>query len=379
MEILSVVVDKKEAEAIERRRHREALRQERIFNVRERTMGLDTDALNRQSAERSRREQVEEERQEAYAREMIRNDKLSALASLRHEQDRRELAKDLNNFRSQNQRADTRREWDLNDPASKLKDKPGRISDFDRSLGLSAAQVFDGEDLASKTRREIQQTQRNKWAESQKAEKEYKNQVEEFQKHKYAQQQLENIASFQKMEDEILAQKAAERQAIKDFNIQQANERKQREAENAQAELQDKLTEIKNNIFGDTLTENPKVAMSAFGSHRVITDRWKGMSPAQIQNIREIREKQLEEKQTEQNIRKTMDKQWDDERIRQAKTLTLMERSEARQRREQQKSLIEENRRLAKEQAAKINYIDHEVYTNPPTRAYFNQFNTTSR
>jgi len=37
-----------------------------------------------------------------------------------------------------------------------------------------------------------------------------------------------------------------------------------------------------------------------------------------------------------------------------------MERSEARQRREQQKSLIEENRRLAKEQAAKINYIDHE-------------------
>ncbi|CBY35008.1 unnamed protein product [Oikopleura dioica] len=103
------------------------------------------------------------------------------------------------------------------------------------------------------------------------------------------------------------------------------------------------------------------------------------MSPAQIQNIREIREKQLEEKQTEQNIRKTMDKQWDDERIRQAKTLTLMERSEARQRREQQKSLIEENRRLAKEQAAKINYIDHEVYTNPPTRAYFNQFNTTSR
>jgi hypothetical protein len=91
---------------------------------------------------------------------------------------------------------------------------------FDRSLGLSAAQVFDGEDLASKNRREMQQKQRNEWAESQKAEKEYKNQVEEFQKHKYAQQQLENIASFQKMEEEILAQKAAERQAIKDFNLQ---------------------------------------------------------------------------------------------------------------------------------------------------------------
>ena len=36
-----------------------------------------------------------------------------------------------------------------------------------------------------------------------------------------------------------------------------------------------------------------------------------------------------------------------------------MERSEARQRREQQKNLVEENRRLAKEQAAKLNHIDH--------------------
>ena len=49
------------------------------------------------------------------------------------------------------------------------------------------------------------------------------------------------------------------------------------------------------------------------------------MSPAQIQNIREIREKQVEEKQTEQNKRKTMDKQWDDERIRQAKVSFLLE------------------------------------------------------
>jgi hypothetical protein len=43
------------------------------------------------------------------------------------------------------------------------------------------------------------------------------------------------------------------------------------------------------------------------------------MSPAQIQNIRETREKQLEEKQVEQQMRQTMNKQWDDERIRQAK------------------------------------------------------------
>ena len=35
------------------------------------------------------------------------------------------------------------------------------------------------------------------------------------------------------------------------------------------------------------LTENPDVAQSAFGSHRVITDRWKGMNHQQIDQIRQ--------------------------------------------------------------------------------------------
>lgn len=57
------------------------------------------------------------------------------------------------------------------------------------------------------------------------------------------------------------------------------------------------MTEIANHIFGDTLTENPAVAQSAFGPHRVIPDRWKGMSPQQLEAIRKEQEKQRLEKQ----------------------------------------------------------------------------------
>jgi len=80
--------------------------------------------------------------------------------------------------------------------------------------------------------------------------------------------------------------------ATKDFNIQQAEERKQRENNEQAATLQDNLTEIKNHVFGDMLTENPDVARSAFGSHRVITDRWKGMNQQQIDQIRETQAEQ---------------------------------------------------------------------------------------
>jgi hypothetical protein len=46
-------------------------------------------------------------------------------------------------------------------------------------------------------------------------------------------------------------------------------------------------------VFGDTLTENPGVAQSSFGAHRVITDRWKGMSEEQKAEIQRIREQQV--------------------------------------------------------------------------------------
>ena len=84
--------------------------------------------------------------------------------------------------------------------------------------------------------------------------------------------------------------------AMKDYNLALTNERKAKEDADKQKELEDNLTEISNHVFGDMLTENPAVAQSAFGSHRVITDRWKGMSPAEINSIRHTQQQQIEEK-----------------------------------------------------------------------------------
>ena len=63
----------------------------------------------------------------------------------------------------------------------------------------------------------------------------------------------------------------------------------------AQQELDDNHTELANHIYGDILTENPAVAQSAWGPHRVITDRWKGMSPEQIAQIKRTQEDQIKE------------------------------------------------------------------------------------
>ena len=84
--------------------------------------------------------------------------------------------------------------------------------------------------------------------------------------------------------------------ATKDYNLALARERRAKEDNERQQTLEDNLTEIANQVNGDVLTENPSVASSAFGSHRVITDRWKGMSPAEVDSVRFIQQQQIEEK-----------------------------------------------------------------------------------
>ena len=79
-------------------------------------------------------------------------------------------------------------------------------------------------------------------------------------------------------------------------NIFQARENDARQNLKKQQELDDNNTEIANHVYGDILTENPSVAQSAFGPHRVITDRWKGMSPEQLADIRRQQELQRKER-----------------------------------------------------------------------------------
>ena len=79
------------------------------------------------------------------------------------------------------------------------------------------------------------------------------------------------------------------------FSLLKNKEQKERERLKQQQDLDDKMTEIANHVFGDVLTENPAVAQSAFGAHRVITDRWKGMSPQELEDIRKTQERQRAE------------------------------------------------------------------------------------
>lgn len=376
---LDLPVDMKESAAIERRRNRELQRQSRIFNARVRTIGIDLNALNEQVQDRTRREVEEERRHNAFAADMTRNDKITVLLQKRQEHDMRELNKAVNEFRQSYQQPYDRREFDLNDPDSLKKDKPARVSDDDPRCGVASLQKFVGEDLNGKAREKLQQEQAREWIKQQTNEKDQALANQKYADHLYdlkAREMDQRACELASAEADC---RRAINMATKDMNQALARERKAKEDSDKQQEQDDNFTEISNSVFGDMLTENPDVAQSAFGPHRVITDRWKGMSPAQLAEIRRIQQAQVEEKERLKQEEEEQEKDYNRLRLTQAKAGIIAERGIERKKKEIEKDQADENRRLAAEQRAKMDYLDKEVYTNPPTAAYFMQYNTTSR
>ncbi|WAR27061.1 RIBC2-like protein [Mya arenaria] len=311
---------------------------------------VDVQALQQQMKDKEQQENYERKRTQAFASDAVRNDKISQLLEKRQEQDIFELNRALNEFRSLHQQPDSRREFDLYDPDYLKKDKPARVSDDDPRCGISGLQKFEGEDLNSKARSKYQQEQLREWSLEQQRERDQakRNQEQADRLYELKMRELDQRSmELQQAEEEC---RRNINMSMTDYNNALARERSEKERLKKQQELDNNMTEIANHVFGDVLTENPAVAQSAFGPHR-----------------------RLEQ---EKNLR---DLEFDRQRLANARAAMLLEREQERKREELNRCLADENRRLAQEQKSHQDYLEREVYTNPPSAAYFMQFNTSTR
>ncbi|XP_050412999.1 RIB43A-like with coiled-coils protein 2 [Patella vulgata] len=376
---LDLPVDYKEAAAIERRRKMEEHRQSRIFNSKVRTIGIDEQAIQQQLSDKKEQELYEKNRLEAHAADATRNDLIGLLLEKRQGEDIRELNRAEVEFRQLHQQPESRREFDLYDPDALKKDKPARVHDDDPRCGISSLQKFEGEDLNNPARIKLQQEQKKHWLEQQKRELEQAKRNQDMADKLYQLKQKELDQRAMELQEAEEQCRRAINMATTDYNKALDDEQKERARLKRQQDEDDNATEMANHIFGDILTENPAVAQSAFGPHRVITDRWKGMSPEQIAEIKRQQEIQRQEQERLKQEQDRKNDEFDKQRVANARAALLLEREADRKRRDITKQLADENRRLSQEQKAHKDFLYKEVYTNPPTAAYFMQWNTTSR
>ncbi|NWX13846.1 RIBC2 protein, partial [Aegotheles bennettii] len=340
---------------------------------------VDKDALDTQVRERNIQEAAEKARNEELANEMKQNDKILCMLEERQKNDIRNINKAITEFQKNFQKPETRREFDLSDPLALKKDRPARLSDNDPRCTVSGLQKFMGEDLNYDQRMKFQKEQFREWSLQQ--QRDWKNAVA-YQKftddlHDKSRIEIDQKTMAQQRKEE--ENRRAVCTATKDFNRTQAAEVAEKKKLEKYQKMKDDMGEISSLLQGDLLSENPEQAVSSFGRHRVITDRWKGMNQDQLMEIRYTQKQQVLEKQRLKGEEQQRDAEWDRQIVQAARAQLVLERHQQRQNREHRRALDNINAELSQEQKSKNIYLKEEEYSNVPTEQYYAQFNTTSR
>ncbi|KFQ38018.1 RIB43A-like with coiled-coils protein 2, partial [Mesitornis unicolor] len=340
---------------------------------------VDKDALDAQVKDRKIQEAAEKARNEELANEMKQNDKIVCMLEQQQKNDIRNIRKAINEFQKNFQKPETRREFDLSDPQALKKDRPARLSDTDPRCTVSGLQKFMGEDLNYGERIKFQKEQLREWSLQQ--QKDLKNALadQKFADYIYDKNRIEFDQKSMEQQRKEEENRRAVCAATKDYNRTQATELAERKKLEKHQKIKDDMDEICNHLQGDFLTENPEQAVSSFGRHRVIPDRWKGMNRDQLMAIRYSQQQQVLEKQRLKEEERRRDAEWDRQRIQAARAHLVLERHQQRQNRERRQALDIINRDLSLEQKSKNIYLKNEEYSNFPTDQYYAQFNTTSR
>ncbi|XP_036134202.1 RIB43A-like with coiled-coils protein 2 [Molossus molossus] len=370
--------DLEQSLGLAKRRHAELCRQNRIFNARNRIIGGDAEAWDIQLHDQKIREATEKARHETFAAEMRRSDKTTCTLEDRERRDRKNLCKAITDFQQSLQKPESRREFDLSDPLALKKDLPARRSDNDDRNTVSGMQRFMGEDLNFHERKKFQQEQNREWSLQQQRERKNARADHKRAEDLYMKTRLQFDETAKQLQNLESATRKAVRAAVQEFNKSQALESAERKSLEKKQEQEDNLAEISNLLRGDLLSENPQQAASSFGPHRVVPDRWKGMTRGQLEQVRLVQKQQVQEKLRIQEEERQRDQEWDWQRVQNARTSVLMERQRRRQQRDLRRALDCSNLGLAREQLLQKKLMK-EVCTDHPTEDYFTQFNTRSR
>ncbi|KFO23102.1 RIB43A-like with coiled-coils protein 1 [Fukomys damarensis] len=383
--------DPKEVAATEARRNREKDRQTRFFNVRNRVMGVNVEALNNQVEERKLQEVTERNKEAAYDTKKVQYDLVVQMLEKEEAKRARRMAKKIQNFRQQKQEFKNRWEFELQDAAqfqripvhfqefpAQFQEFPACFSDKGPFSGPASMQCFLGEDLdrASFLRMQQQQFRSN-------LERQLQEQQQVKAEEKYADmlsdqlQQAMDIRAAQmaRLEESCIAMMSARA----NDNKAQAAKLAEQQRQEHQCQQEANLSDIQKQITSNLLTENPQVAQHLMAPHRVLPYCWKGMTLQEQADIRKAQEEQRHEKEAQRQAEQALDTEWANQTISLAQAALELEEQERELCAEFQRGLGSFNEQLAKDQKAQQNYLNSVIYTNQPTAQYYLQFNTSSR
>uniref|UniRef100_A0A1A8F2H2 RIB43A domain with coiled-coils 2 n=2 Tax=Nothobranchius korthausae TaxID=1143690 RepID=A0A1A8F2H2_9TELE len=198
-------------ERLEKRHKRESERQERVFNEKVRTIGVDVKALDMQLKEKKALEEAARTEEAACDAEDRRYNFEACVHQNRQKKKSREMEKALVNYRHQHQMPSTRREFDLNDP------------DYYRKLDPGEAQMMlpglVGEEQDSESRLKRQKEQLREWLLCQQEEHEEEQLRQKMEGRQYEQSRKEMHSLAVELHKLEMNRRKATAVAVSDYNL----------------------------------------------------------------------------------------------------------------------------------------------------------------
>ena len=350
-------------------RQRMLERKARILDPRQRRIGIDVEALAEQVAERKEREAREKARDEAFAHQTLDQQRL-LLESMEHERQQRKMMADREaQFRMSRQRPDQAREYDIWRPDLLKVSRPGRVGDYDPTIGVSSGQIFQGEDLKISERLAAQARQRNEWNAEQMREKAAIKRREQMEDLRNQLTELETQKTLMELDADCEAAKAAVRRQVADDNYAMAQAKRQREAEERAREMQVNDAELRTNARTRIIREE----MGRRGGDAPM--EYRGMTVDEQKQIITEQKRQMEDNERRRREEAERERQWAEylEYLREQGDLNEAEWRRRKAQEEQQlyQTRLEQEREFKDRQR----YLNKEVYgKNVPDDSYYDQW-----
>eukprot|EP00055_Hartaetosiga_balthica_P003082 m.6396 g.6396 ORF g.6396 m.6396 type:complete len:367 (-) comp2589_c0_seq1:212-1312(-) len=363
---MDLTPDPREQAAIEARRRRAEERKQRIFDTKQRTMGMDFEALEKQIEEKNARKQEEKELERLEDLERLRQAKVGLLLEKQaKEQEKFRRMEDEEFFKTQQLQRTQRLEEE--EKASQ-----------DVVPGPSSLVQFDGEDLTYAERYRSQRKQQEEWALQQLHEQMQREKQEREREERFRQQESwQAQKSIELANQEAQARAHQEREAML-YNLRMAEEKKEKLKEMKLRESEENYRDMMETVNSDLISENRDAARS-YGPRKVIPDRYKGMAEEEVAAIREEQLHQIEQSK----IKKAMEAERAMEEQRQSVLMSrqalLQERALKKLHAEQLNLEREANARLAEDQKEKRRQENETFGKNAISGEFFDFFNRDAR
>lgn len=334
--------------------------------------------LDRQILEKKKQRTAQMECDKKFEEQEQLQKRLILAQEMELEKKQRVVDSDLNYYRCRYQRKEQRREFDLNDPNFLKKARPTRVADNDISLGVSSAQIFQGEDLYNSDRKQRQREQQRAWLDQQ---------VQERKRAEDARKQADNVLMdnvgcrdkhLQEMAKSDHQMRNQVIQRVRQFNINMAKQQQLDREREKREKYEDDMAEIYNMLSSDMLTENPDVAQSRTDPNKKIAFMYRGMTPEELRVFRLGQDQQLRLSIQRKTEAQMMDKQWEQYSINMDRTLVLHQIEDDRRRKAEFDELMRANSKLAVEQDRQRKEALVGL-TNAVSDDFYDQFNKNSR